>query len=104
MAFANTGATVAAPSVVIPMSSIPELTQAELTGANADIRKVFFAISEAFYQSYVTKVNEDRPQRMALNRSTIVNDAQATTSRSYGLTFTVETLSVEVAAEPSSTP
>lgn len=100
IAHATAGSAVAENSLVIPMTSLPELTQAELTGSGADIRRVLFAISEAVFQSWNNKPTADRPVRMTLSRTTTVNDALGVTNRNYAFAFAIESASVEVAPEP----
>jgi hypothetical protein len=91
--------TVPANSLVIPMTSLPELTSAELEGGNADIRKIYFAIADAFYKSWNTTDAADRPSKMTINRSTSVVDAVDTTTRNYTMSFSIVSGTVEVAPE-----
>jgi hypothetical protein len=56
--------------LVIPLASIPLLSADEVTGPNADVRKVFYAIAEAMYDSYRSKFPDQLPARMALQRQT----------------------------------
>lgn len=88
-------------SLVIPLSSIPELTPNEVTGPSADIRRVIFALSEAIYQSWNSKLTADRPVRMTLGRTTTTNDAAGLTNRNYNFAFNIEAANVEVANEPT---
>jgi hypothetical protein len=98
--YVASGSTVPANSLVIPMSSLPELTEAELEGANADIRRILFAVNDAVYAAWNSKPTADRPARMTLARQTTVNDALGVTTRNYTSSFVVTTGSFEVDDEP----
>jgi hypothetical protein len=98
--YVASGGAVPANSLVIPMSSLPELTAAELEGADADIRRILFAINDAVYAAWNGKPTADRPARMTLARQTTVNDTLGTTTRNYTSSFIVTTGAVEVEDEP----
>jgi hypothetical protein len=87
-------------SLVIPLSSIPELTSAEVNDTTGDIRRLLFAVVDSFYQAWNAKPNADRPVRMTVSRQTTVNDALGTTTRNYTFSFAISTGSIEVAPEP----
>lgn len=85
----------------IPMASLPQLTTAEADGANADIRKVLFAILDAIAVSYASKAVEDRPTKFTATRSTsIPTEFSDKIVRSYGFTTELDVSGVEVVAEP----
>jgi hypothetical protein len=97
--YVASGGAVPANSLVIPLSSLPELTATELEGADADIRKIFFAVCDAFYKSWNATATADRPTKMTVSRSTSVVDAVDSTTRNYTMSFTIVSGTVEVAPE-----
>jgi hypothetical protein len=85
-------------NITVPIASFPELTAAEADGSTGDIRKIILAFADKFYSLYNAMATADRPAKMQAYRSTAVNDAAGTSTRTYTFTFTVDG-SYEVAAE-----
>ena len=99
IAYRTTGQTVAANSLVIPLTSLPLLVSTEITGGTADIRKIYIALADALYNAYDTKAAADKPQQMQVVRST--SERNGLLSRSYNFIFTATITGLEVANEPS---
>jgi len=81
----------------IPLSSIPLLAAEEVQGPNADVRKVFYALAEAMYDSYRSKLADQLPARMEMRRQTTSNVNQI--DRSYAFSFETFIDATEVAPE-----
>jgi|688.fasta_scaffold537153_2 hypothetical protein len=81
----------------IPLSSIPMLTAEEVQGPNADVRKVFYALAEAMYDSYRSKLPNQLPARMEMRRQTSANVNQI--DRAYNFSFETFIDAAEVAPE-----
>jgi hypothetical protein len=99
IAYRTTGQTVAANSLVIPLSSLPLLVSTEITGASADIRKVYLAMADALYNAYNAKASADQPSQMQATRST--SERSGNLSRTYSFVFTATITGLEVANEPT---
>lgn len=85
--------------LVIAMEDLPELTEAELSGGAADMRKVMFALMSAFYDAYAGITAADRPAKWVASRATSYNDTSGVTSRNYLHQFSTETTGEEVTDE-----
>jgi hypothetical protein len=94
------GITVEDSNLVIPLNSIPELQANEVTGFNADIRKVMFALVDALFDSWNNTPPANRPKRISIGRTTSFNDTLGTTQRNYNFQFQLGSLTFEVADEP----
>jgi hypothetical protein len=92
-------AAVTANSLVIPLTSLPLLASTEITGASADIRKIYIALADALYNAYDAKVSADRPQQMQASRAT--SERSGLLARSYNFIFTATITGLEVANEPT---
>jgi hypothetical protein len=87
--------------LAIPLSSLPQLTESEVNGANADIRKVLFAILDAIAVSYASKPLADRPLKFTATRSTsIPTEYSDKIVRNYAFQAELDVAGVEVVAEP----
>jgi len=52
----------------IPLTSLPKLQASEVSAVTGDIRKVYFAITEALHQAFVSKPAEDWPTKMGVGK------------------------------------
>lgn len=80
--------------------TLPELTDAEADPTSGDVRKLYFALLEALYQSYNATAAADRPTKMAIYRSSTVDETTGNIARSYSVQFSVVPSGIEVIAEP----
>ena len=60
------GITVTSNNLVIPLTSIPELTQAEVVDATGDIRKVAYALTQKLHSVYQNISAEDKPTKWSV--------------------------------------
>lgn len=93
------GYSATASAVTIPLSALPGLDASEADASDGDIRKVARAFMAALYDAWLAEPAADRPAKMALSRSTNVNDSTGATFRSYQAQFQVVTTGEDVAAE-----
>jgi len=85
----------------IPLTSLPQLATSEVTGAGADIRKVWFAILDAFAVAFASKPIEDRPTKFTATRSTTIpTEFTDIIARNYTFSTELDVAGVEVVAEP----
>lgn len=83
------GITVTSNNLVIPLTSIPELTQAEVVDATGDIRKVAYALTQKLHSVYQNIPAEDRPTRWSVVRNTSAGEDSPTALRAITATFTI---------------
>ena len=86
--------------LTIPLSSLPELTQNEITGSAADIRKIYFAVCEALHKAFADKPSADRPAYMIAGK-TYSPLGSGLPNRFFSFGFTIDIDDVEIAPEPS---
>jgi hypothetical protein len=83
--------------LTIPIQSLPTLSLSERN----DVRKVYFALCEAIYNTYTSLAEIDRPLQMTAARDGV--DAEpfgGALYRSYNFSFVVDTTGEEIAPEP----
>lgn len=80
--------------------SLVELTDAEANASTGDVRKMFYAMAEALYQSYNRTDRDDRPEQMSVFKGISPDVSNGTETVTYTLRFTTEG-SREVADEPA---
>lgn len=95
------GWTVEDPNYAIPVSFLPELTKINADPEFGDSRAIVFAFLESFYQWFNALPQEDKPTKLQINRSSYVDDAQNTVSRSYNVTVSTSLTAFNVAKEDS---
>lgn len=83
--------------VIIPLSSLPQLKADEVLGPFADVRRVYFALCEAFYQGYRSKPLSQRPNKMLITRSS--GDFEGVIQRTYLFKFITDTSGEEINEE-----
>jgi len=88
-----------ASDMVIPISTFPELTAAEIDSSTGDIRKMLFAICEKCWSVWNALAMADKPSRMTLAKSSSINTSTGITTSTYTFTFQTVTSAQEVAAE-----
>lgn len=71
--------------------TLTELTDAEANATTGDVRKLFYALVEKMYAAYMAQASADRPTKMAIVRSTSINDTAGSGVRSYTFTFYLDT-------------
>jgi len=79
--------------------ALPEVTDAEAHATTGDIRKIYFGLSEAMYQSYNNAATADRPTRMRMYRSNTTNETTGIITRTYTVQFDLGVATIEVAPE-----
>jgi len=77
---------------------LTELTAAEANATTGDVREVFFAMCEAFWQSWDAKVSADRPVRMSISKQSTI-DSSGNLIHNYGFNFTNEVVSENLLPE-----
>ena len=90
--------------LTIPLSSLPQLTQSEITGSAADIRKIYFAVCEALHKAFADKPREDRPAYMIAGKTYSPSLGFGPANRFFSFGFTIDIDDVEIAPEPSPAP
>lgn len=78
-----------------------ELTDAEANPTTGDIRKIFYALCAMMYAAWLAVSSGNRPQRMTLQRQTVVDDTAGTSTVVFSFSFVTQTTAQDVAAEPS---
>jgi len=94
-------ATVGDKYLVIPITSIPQLEEAEVTDEAGDIRKVAFALAELLYQVYAAMPAADRPANWTAYRTAGAPDDSGVRTPTYTNQFTVADSATEVIDEPA---
>ena len=84
-------------TISLPIASFPELTAAEAHTSTGDIRKILFAVIAKLHQDAAALAAADKPQRMAIARSTM--EISGVPVRTYTIKFTLADAGMEVAAE-----
>lgn len=95
------GGTVAADSIVIPLSALGGLTAAEADEATGDGRKVAFELAKAMHTNIQGLAENARPAQMLTSESTPTGQGPNEVRKSYTMTFDVNIGSVDVADEPA---
>jgi hypothetical protein len=85
--------------ITLPIASLPQLTAAEADGTTGDIRKILFALCDALANAWNALAEADRPAKMAIARSTSVNDQTGGVRRAYTLQFDLAAVAEEVEDE-----
>jgi hypothetical protein len=86
--------------LTIPLSSIPQLTASEITGPDADIRKIYFALCETLHRYFADKPVADRPAYMGASKTYSPSIGFGPSNRFFGFGFTIDIDDVEIAPEP----
>ncbi len=85
--------------LLIPLTSIPQLSEAECDEATGSIQKVAFALAEKLYQLYAAMAVADRPAKWSSYRSPGTPDDDGVREATYTNRFTVVDSATEVQAE-----
>jgi hypothetical protein len=85
--------------LVIPLTSIPQLSEAECDESTGSIQKVAFALAEKLYQLYAAMAVADRPAKWSSYRSPGTPDNSGVREATYTNRFTVVDSATEVQAE-----
>jgi len=106
MAFSDTVVTDWIPSwsedgtdITVPIASFPELTAAEADAVTGDARKIWFAICEQAYASWLATAAADRPEKMVMYKSSSTNVSTGITTHTYQFRFQNEVSAQDVADE-----
>jgi len=90
----------------IPLSSLPKLQASEVSAATGDIRKVYFAITEALHAAFMAKSSADWPRKMGVGKEFDERPTQSSGGERdivrmrTTFDFYVEDLTTDVLAEP----
>jgi hypothetical protein len=82
----------------IPLPSILKLAPSEVTGPNADIRKVYFGLVDALFEAYRKTPAGNLPNRFSVTRQS--SFSEGTVRRLYTFKFSIEMSGEEVFPEP----
>jgi len=85
--------------ITLPLATIPELTAAEADGVSGDIRKIIWAICHELYSVWSGKAAADRPAKMLMFKSSLVDDTDGSVQETYTFRFETEISGQEVEAE-----
>lgn len=85
--------------ITVPISSFPELSEAEADGSTGDIRKIMFAICQQAYAKYVALPTSDRPVKMVVTKNSTLDSATNVLTSTFTFKFLNEILSQDVAPE-----
>ena len=99
--YVASGGTVAANSIVIPLSALPGLTTAEANATTGDGRKVMYEISKAAHVNLQGLDAADRPAQFSTGESTPSGQAANEVRKSYTFTFDLNITDTDIAAEPA---
>ena len=79
--------------------TLVQLTDVEADPTTGEARKLIYAITEGLYQAYNNVATDSRPTKMAIYRSSSVNDLTGIITRTYSFQFTLVSSGEEVAGE-----
>ncbi len=86
-------------NITVPIATFAEMTAAEADATTGDIRKVLFAVCEALYAQWLATPAADRPTRMRITKTSVVDNTSGVTTHRFGLEFETQTTAQEVAPE-----
>lgn len=78
---------------------LAEVTDAEANASSGDWRKVCFGLVEMIYKKWTLTAIADRPTKMAVSRSSSVDEATGQITKYYTFSFVTEAGSIEVVGE-----
>lgn len=70
-------------------ATLPEITATEANASSGDIRKIYYGLVEAMYQSYAGKAVADRPNRMLISKTSSVDATTGLVTTGYNFQFTL---------------
>ena len=79
--------------------ALPEITSTEANATTGDIRKIYYGIVEKLYQSYLAKATADRPNRMAISKSSNVDATTGLITTNYTIQFVLAATGLDVTTE-----
>lgn len=79
--------------------TLPEITAAEANASTGDIRMIYYGIVEQLYQSYLAKATADRPNRMAISKSSNVDATTGLITTNYTIQFVLAATGLDVTTE-----
>lgn len=85
--------------ITVPIATFPEMTAAEADAATGDIRKVFFAILEKLVDAWNDTDAADRPTKMTVTKSAVIDTGTGVVTNTYTLRFYTSISSQEVVDE-----
>ena len=85
-------------NVTFPIASVTELTAAEADALTGDSRKILFALMEQWYSWYIGLATADRPEKMAITKSSALQ-TDGTFRNTYSIVFYTEVTGQEVLDE-----
>lgn len=93
------GTTCQATDLVIPLSTFPELTAAEVDASTGDVRKFLFAFLEKCWSVYNALLTADKPSKMTMAKSATVDTSLGVITNTYVITIKTAIATQEVVAE-----
>lgn len=88
-----------ATDMVIPISTFPELTAAEIDSSTGDIRKFLFAFLEKCWAVYNALATADKPSKMTMQKSVSVDTSTGVNTNTYIITIKTAVATQEVVSE-----
>ncbi len=88
----------AAGTITVPLASISELSTAEADGASGSSKAISYALCAEIEAWYAALATADKPTKMVVTKSG-PSTTSGVTKTTFVLTFTMETLGLEVEAE-----
>lgn len=82
--------------ITVPIATFPELTAAEADASTGDIRKIAFAIVDKLYQEYTALDSAERPTKMYIGKSSVIDPATGLVTNTYNIRFYNAVLSQDV--------
>lgn len=79
--------------------ALPQITSSEANASTGDIRMIYYGIVEQLYQAYIGKATADRPNRMALFRSSTVDATTGLITTNYSIQFVLQATGLDVTTE-----
>ena len=78
---------------------LSEISSAEANATTGDFRKLMYGTMEGFFSSYNAIPQADRPSKMVINRVTSENAQTGVFTRTYNISFQLDSTGFEVAPE-----
>lgn len=88
-----------ATDMVIPISTFPELSAAEIDSVTGDVRKFLFAFLEKCWAVYNALATADKPTKLTMSKSATVDTSTGVTTNTYVFTIKTSASSQEVVSE-----
>lgn len=80
-------------------ATFPEITTTEANATTGDIRKIYYGIIEQLAKAYSDKATADRPNRMAISKSSNVDSNTGLITANYSFQFVLAATGLDVTTE-----